>query len=123
MLLHDRDRLIRILTNRDRPVQLVVREYTEHYYRPAAAAYPTRAADHGRRGAELIAWRHALAAHWPEARFGAMRAERDGAERPLADYTPGCRSPWGRRGSLHRGAAVGGSPAAAADRSEGVKNG
>ena len=54
----------------------VVREYTEKYYVPAAAAYRTRAADHGRLGAELIAWRQALAAHWQEARFGAMSVQR-----------------------------------------------
>jgi glycogen phosphorylase len=58
----------------------VVREYTERYYMPAAAAYRTRAADHGRAGAELIAWRQALTAHWHEARFGAMRVETDGSE-------------------------------------------
>jgi starch phosphorylase len=58
----------------------VVREYTEKYYVPAAAAYRTRAADHGRLGAELIAWRQTLAAHWQEARFGAMRVETRGTE-------------------------------------------
>ena len=58
----------------------VVREYTEKYYVPAAAAYRTRAADHGALGAELIAWRHALAAHWQEARFGAVSVETQGAE-------------------------------------------
>jgi starch phosphorylase len=59
----------------------VVREYTEKYYVPAAAAYRTRAADHGALGAELIAWRQALAAHWREARFGAVSEETHGAER------------------------------------------
>jgi starch phosphorylase len=58
----------------------VVREYTEKYYVPAAAAYRTRSADHGRPGAELIAWRQALAAHWQEARFGAMSVETHGTE-------------------------------------------
>jgi len=58
----------------------VVREYTEKYYVPAAAAYRTRAADHGGPGAELIAWRQALAAHWQEARFSAMRVEMHGTE-------------------------------------------
>jgi starch phosphorylase len=53
----------------------VVREYTEKYYVPAAAAYRARAADHGALGAELIAWRQALAAHWQEARFGAISVE------------------------------------------------
>jgi len=58
----------------------VVREYTEKYYVPAAAAYRTRAADHGRPGAELIAWRQALAAHWHEARLGATSVETHGTE-------------------------------------------
>ena len=58
----------------------VVREYTETYYLPLASAYRTRAADRGGRGGELIAWRRAIAAHWPEARFGAISAETHGAE-------------------------------------------
>jgi starch phosphorylase len=58
----------------------VVREYTEKYYVPAAAAYRTRAADHGRPGADLIAWRRALAAYWQEARFGATSWETHGTE-------------------------------------------
>lgn len=58
----------------------VVREYTDKYYIPAAAAYRTRAAAHGKLGAELIAWRQALAAHWQEARFGAMRVETHGTD-------------------------------------------
>jgi starch phosphorylase len=58
----------------------VVREYTEKYYVPAAAAYRARAADGGGPGAELVAWKRALAAHWQEARFGAMRVETHGAE-------------------------------------------
>jgi glycogen phosphorylase len=58
----------------------VVREYTEKYYVPAAAAYRTRAADRGRLGAQLVAWRQALDAHWPEARFGAVSVETHGAE-------------------------------------------
>src|SRR5438445_3633808 len=58
----------------------VVREYTEKYYVPAATAYRARAADGGGPGAELVAWKRALAAHWQEARFGAMRVETHGAE-------------------------------------------
>jgi starch phosphorylase len=58
----------------------VVREYAEKYYMPAAAAYRTRAANHGRLGVELIAWRQALAAHWQEARFGAVSVETHGTE-------------------------------------------
>ena len=41
-----------------------VREYTERRYLPAAAAYRTRAAEDGRAGAELVAWRRRLAQCW-----------------------------------------------------------
>jgi starch phosphorylase len=58
----------------------VVREYTERYYLPLASAYRGRAADRGRLGGRLIEWRQAIAAHWPEARFGALSVEPRGAE-------------------------------------------
>jgi starch phosphorylase len=58
----------------------VVREYTEQYYLPLASAYRTRAADRGELGGQLIAWRQAIAAHWPQARFGALSVEAHGAE-------------------------------------------
>jgi starch phosphorylase len=53
----------------------VVREYTERYYLPAAAAYRRRAADKGALGAGVLAWRRDLAARWSEARFGTVRTE------------------------------------------------
>jgi len=56
-----------------------VREYTETYYLPAAAAYRARAADKGALGVELLAWRRRLAEHWHEARFGALRTETEDA--------------------------------------------
>jgi starch phosphorylase len=56
----------------------VVREYTETYYLPAAAAYHARAADKGALGVDLLEWRRRLAAHWHEARFGALGAETQG---------------------------------------------
>lgn len=59
----------------------VVREYTEKYYLPAAAAYRTRAADHGEPATQMLAWQQALAGHWAEAGFGAMAVETRGAER------------------------------------------
>jgi starch phosphorylase len=59
----------------------VVREYTERYYLPAAAAYRARAADRGRLGRELVAWRRAIAAGWPGTRFGRMSVETRGVER------------------------------------------
>ncbi len=52
-----------------------VREYTERYYLPAATAYRKRAAEKGALGVEILAWGRDLAAHWPAARFGAVRVE------------------------------------------------
>jgi starch phosphorylase len=49
-----------------------VRQYTETAYLPAAAAYRARAADHGRRGAELLAWREVLEQSWDTAAFGRL---------------------------------------------------
>jgi glycogen phosphorylase len=53
----------------------VVREYTERYYLPAAAAYRKRAIDKGALGAQLLAWERHLSERWREARFGAVRVE------------------------------------------------
>ena len=49
-----------------------VREYTERFYLPGAAAYAARTADHARLGAELAAWRNALARGWGRVRFGKL---------------------------------------------------
>lgn len=57
----------------------VLREYTELYYLPAAAAYRARAADGGALAADLVAWQRRVSEHWSEARFGELRvATRDG---------------------------------------------
>ena len=56
-----------------------VREYTDHYYVPAAAAFNARADQHGKAGADLIAWQRKLAAEWNGVSFGPLKAEsRDG---------------------------------------------
>ena len=52
-----------------------MREYTERYYLPAAAAYRKRLANKGALGAQILAWRRDLAARWPDARFGTVRTE------------------------------------------------
>ncbi len=57
-----------------------VREYTEHYYLPAAAAYRERAANKGAIGAELVDWRHALEQAWTTLRFGEVKVETDGGQ-------------------------------------------
>jgi starch phosphorylase len=61
----------------------VVREYTEQYYLPLASAYRARAAEGGRRGGLVIAWRQAIAAHWPQARFGALSVEQLGGDQRI----------------------------------------
>jgi len=50
-----------------------VREYTETFYLPAAAAYRRRAADKGAGGAHLVQWQRALAEKWPNVRFGEVK--------------------------------------------------
>ena len=67
-----------------------VREYTERYYLPAAAAYRRRAADRGTLATRLVAWQRALSAHWREARFGAVRVDtREGEHHFTVDVHPG----------------------------------
>jgi starch phosphorylase len=59
-----------------------VREYTENHYLPAAAAYNFRADQHGKVGAELLAWQTRLTELWRDVRFGALKTEsRDGCLR------------------------------------------
>ena len=54
-----------------------VREYTEQYYIPAAAAYRDRAADRGTMGVHMVQWQHALEQAWFSLRFGEMKATSD----------------------------------------------
>jgi starch phosphorylase len=54
--------------------QRTVREYTEHYYLPAARAYRARAAAGGKRGAEIRAFCERIARLWPSLRFGLLHA-------------------------------------------------
>ena len=57
-----------------------VREYTEQHYLPAASAYLERAADSGKRGVDLVNWRHSLEQKWAALRFGEMKLETDGEQ-------------------------------------------
>jgi starch phosphorylase len=52
-----------------------VREYTEKYYLPAAAAYLERAADKGAMGVHLVNWQHELKQNWSNLRLGQARVE------------------------------------------------
>jgi len=56
-----------------------VREYTEQYYLPAAAAYRERAADQGASSAATVAWRRALTEKWTALRFGEAKVQTDDA--------------------------------------------
>jgi len=56
-----------------------VREYTEQYYLPAAAAYRARAADQGASSAATVAWRRALTEKWTALRFGEAKVQTDDA--------------------------------------------
>jgi starch phosphorylase len=50
-----------------------VREYTEQYYIPTAAAYQERVADKGAMGVQLVNWRHSLEQGWSSLRFGEVK--------------------------------------------------
>ena len=52
-----------------------VREYTEQYYLPAAAAYGQRAADKGAVGRQMVNWRRRLEENWSTLRFGEVDVE------------------------------------------------
>jgi len=47
-----------------------VRQYTERYYIPAAAAYRQRAVDQGAAGSQMVNWLHDLTREWGNLRFG-----------------------------------------------------
>jgi starch phosphorylase len=54
-----------------------VREYTEHHYLPAAAAYRERAADKGAIGRQMVSWQHTLEQKWAALSFGEVKVETD----------------------------------------------
>jgi starch phosphorylase len=54
-----------------------VREYTEQYYIPAAAAYLNRAADKGALGTKVVNWLRALERNWSKLRFGEVKVSSD----------------------------------------------
>ena len=57
-----------------------VREYTENYYLPAAAACHERTRDRGAVGLSIVTWQHALAQHWAGVRFGELQVETSGGK-------------------------------------------
>jgi len=50
-----------------------VREYTENYYMPAAAAYSKRAANEGETGGQIVRLQNALKRGWGKLRFGDIK--------------------------------------------------
>ena len=50
----------------------VVRQYTQDYYLPAAAAYRARAAQNGAMGRAIADWQRMLRDHWGAIRFGKL---------------------------------------------------
>jgi starch phosphorylase len=54
-----------------------VREYTEQYYIPAAAAYRERGSDKGAMGVQLVNWQRAVEQNWSNLRFGKVKVASD----------------------------------------------
>jgi glycogen phosphorylase len=54
----------------------VVRQYTERYYEPAAAAFRARSANGGSLGGDLVRWQNEIAQHWATLRFGSATVEK-----------------------------------------------
>ncbi|MFI3136705.1 MAG: DUF3417 domain-containing protein, partial [Methylococcaceae bacterium] len=52
-----------------------VREYTEHYYLPAAAAYRSRAAGDCAIGRQIVEWQHDLDQKWAALHFSKIKSE------------------------------------------------
>ncbi|MFI3156195.1 MAG: alpha-glucan family phosphorylase [Methylococcaceae bacterium] len=59
-------------------VNRTVREYTEQYYLPAAAAYHLRAANDCAIGRQIVDWQHSLAQKWAALHFSKIKVETRG---------------------------------------------
>ena len=57
-----------------------VREYTEHYYIPAAEAYSDRASDKGAMSVQIVNWKRTLEQNWLHLRLGDVTVATDGGE-------------------------------------------
>src|SRR2546427_12564850 len=89
----------------------VVREYTDTYYVPASARYRARAADKAALGTRLVGWTRDLAQHWPDGRFGAVRAATEGTRHHISvEVYLGRLDPEAVRVELYAEAANGGEP-------------
>src|SRR2546425_7808907 len=89
----------------------VVREYRDTYYVPASARYRARAADKAALGTQLVGWTRDLAQHWPDGRFGAVRAATEGNRHHISvEVYLGRLDPEAVRVELYAEAANGGEP-------------
>ena len=87
LLLHDRERLLRLLCNLQRPAQLVIagKAHPEDGRRQPpdqgadrvhpAVGYHARSADKGRIGTQLVSWQQELKQKWVAQRFGERKME------------------------------------------------
>jgi starch phosphorylase len=57
-----------------------VREYTEQYYLPAAAAYRSRVANQGAIGRQMVDWQHNMEQRWAALHFGEVKVETRGEQ-------------------------------------------
>jgi starch phosphorylase len=55
-----------------------VAEYTEKFYVPAADAYVSRAANHGKVGFDILNWQERIVSQWSRIRFGNVSVETNG---------------------------------------------
>ncbi len=79
-----------------------VREYTERYYLPAAAAYRARAARNGAAGSQIVNWRASLETSWRALRFGPIAVDtRDSRHRFRVEVDLGGLSPQSVRVELY----------------------
>jgi len=88
-----------------------VREYTERYYVPAAAAYRERMANGSELGARVADWQSRLSAHWQSLRFGRFHVEsRTGEHRFETEIHLGALAPDDVAVELYAMPAAGGKP-------------
>ncbi len=57
-----------------------VRDYTVHYYLPAAKNFSERAVEKGVQGTSIVNWKQALAQNWAKLRFSEVRVETQGEQ-------------------------------------------
>jgi starch phosphorylase len=88
-----------------------VREYTDKYYLPAAAAYVSRTADKGVQGRLIADWRSGLEQKWAGLRFGGMKTEtREGKHHFEVEVFLNGLEPNAVRVELYADVASGGAP-------------